>query len=87
MDGTGTTAFVWRCGLCGAAYDGAGLSFLLADGSNDRRCTCGGELTEGIGAEFGCCEPALPEYLRGTVLYAKLEWQAWEESRRALAHS
>jgi hypothetical protein len=73
MGGTGTVAFVWRCGRCGAAYDGAGLAFLLADGSGGgRRCACGGVLVEGIGAESGCQGPALPEYLRGTALYAEL---------------
>jgi hypothetical protein len=73
MQSAETVAFVWRCGRCQTVYDAAGLELLLADGPEHRRCACGGELMEGVGAESGCSGPTLPEYLRGTGVQHDLE--------------
>jgi hypothetical protein len=42
-----TVAFVWRCSMCPAVYDGESILLLLDDGTS-KACSCGGRLMEGV---------------------------------------
>ena len=84
-----TVTFVWRCSDCPAIYDGESVAFLHYDGA-PAVCSCGGELSEEVGAMPGRDERlVLSAGLRGSALHQELrrrgvEVAFGERSPRAL---